>query len=84
MTKHLLEYLYQYFLNYALCIQKYVNTYLKLFYSLEEVFQVYLIDIFQLVMLNDFQYLDAVKISTGDKKRVIRRFEMAESILGEI
>lgn len=35
-------------------------------------------------LLNNQEYLDAVQISTGDRKRVIKRFQLAQEILGDI
>lgn len=35
-------------------------------------------------LVKDVDYLDAVKVSTGDKKRVERRFELAATILGDV
>lgn len=35
-------------------------------------------------LLEDKDYLDAVQKSTGDKNRVIRRFQLAQKILGEV
>jgi hypothetical protein len=35
-------------------------------------------------LINDPDYLDAVKTSTGDRKRVKTRFELAMSILGDV
>lgn len=35
-------------------------------------------------LINDPDYLDAVRTSTGDRKRVKTRFELAVSILGEV
>lgn len=35
-------------------------------------------------LLKDKAFLDAIQFSTGDKKRVLKRFEQAEKLLGEI
>ena len=35
-------------------------------------------------LLNNQEYLDAVQISTGDRKRVIKRFQLAQEILGDV
>jgi hypothetical protein len=40
-------------------------------------------DNFFVKLLSDPDYLDAVQISTGDRKRVIKRFQLAQEILGD-
>ncbi len=43
-----------------------------------------IVDNFFYRLMKNEDYLDAVKTSTGDRKRVIKRFEFAMSILGDV
>ena len=35
-------------------------------------------------LLNDKEYRDAIQFATGDRNRVVRRFELAVIILGDV